>query len=135
MEKISPRVDICFKKLFGVEENKDLLVSLINSIVGKDDQVSDVTLLNPYNSQNFKQDKLSILDIKAKGMGAIGGVASLILIQLAIMEFDRWFREQQKKAKEENKANYLKITSGQTTLGQDYKVSRNIFGKITYRNQ
>ena len=68
MEKISPRVDICFKKLFGVEENKDLLVSLINSIVGKDDQVSDVTLLNPYNSQNFKQDKLSILDIKAKGV-------------------------------------------------------------------
>ena len=68
MEKISPRVDICFKKLFGVEENKDLLVSLINSIVGKDDQVSDVILLNPYNSQNFKQDKLSILDIKAKGV-------------------------------------------------------------------
>ena len=68
MEKISPRVNICFKKLFGVEENKDLLVSLINSIVGKDDQVSDVTLLNPYNSQNFKQDKLSILDIKAKGV-------------------------------------------------------------------
>ena len=68
MEKISPRVDICFKKLFGVEVNRDLLVSLINSIVGKDDQVSDVTLLNPYNSQNFKQDKLSILDIKAKGV-------------------------------------------------------------------
>jgi predicted transposase/invertase (TIGR01784 family) len=68
MEKISPRVDICFKKLFGVEENKDLLVSLINSIVGKDDQVSDVTLLNPYNPKNFRQDKLSILDIKAKGI-------------------------------------------------------------------
>ena len=74
-------------------------------------------------------------DFKAKKLGALGGVASLILIQLAIMEFDRWFREQQKKAKEENKANYLKITSGQTVLGQDYKVNRNIFGKITYRNQ
>jgi hypothetical protein len=51
------------------------------------------------------------------------------------MEIDKWFREQQKKAKEENQANYLKIVSGQTVLGQDYKVSRNIFGKITYRNQ
>jgi predicted transposase/invertase (TIGR01784 family) len=65
--QISPRVDIAFKKIFGVEENKDLLISLINSIVSKDDQVEDVTLLNPYNPQNFKNDKLSILDIKAKG--------------------------------------------------------------------
>ncbi len=69
MEKISPRVDIAFKKIFGVEENKDLLISLINSIVSKEDQVVEVTLLNPYNSKNFRQDKLSILDIKAKGEG------------------------------------------------------------------
>ncbi|MFU7502461.1 MAG: PD-(D/E)XK nuclease family transposase [Candidatus Tisiphia sp.] len=33
MEKITPRVDLAFKKIFGVEENKDLLISLINSIV------------------------------------------------------------------------------------------------------
>jgi len=67
MERISPRVDIAFKKIFGVEENKDLLISLINSIVGKEDQVVEVTLLNPYNAKNFRQDKLSILDVKAKG--------------------------------------------------------------------
>jgi hypothetical protein len=74
-------------------------------------------------------------EMKAKGVGALTSVAGLILLQLAIMEFDKWFREQQKKAKEENKANFLKITSGQTVLSQDYKVSKNIFGKITYRNQ
>ena len=68
MEKISPRVDIAFKKIFGVEENRDLLISLINSIVGEEDQVREVTLLNPYNAKNFRQDKLSILDIKAKGV-------------------------------------------------------------------
>jgi len=68
MEKISPRVDVAFKKIFGVEENKDLLISLINSIVGKEDQVLDITLLNPYNPQNFRQDKLSIIDIKATGI-------------------------------------------------------------------
>lgn len=65
MERISPRVDLAFKKIFGVEENKDLLISLINSIVGAEDQVLEVTLLNPYNPKNFKTDKLSILDIKA----------------------------------------------------------------------
>ena len=44
MEKISPRVDITFKKIFGVEENKDLLISLINSIVSEEDQVQEERL-------------------------------------------------------------------------------------------
>ena len=66
-EKVMPRVDIAFKKLFGVEENKDLLISLINSVVSKEDQVEKVEILNPYNFQDFKKEKLSILDIKAKG--------------------------------------------------------------------
>ncbi len=68
MSKISPRIDIAFKKIFGVEENKDLLIALINSIVSKNDQVADVVLLNPYNPKNFERDKLSILDIKAQGV-------------------------------------------------------------------
>ena len=65
MDRITPKVDLAFKKIFGVEENKDLLISLINSIVGEEDQVSEVTLLNPYNPKSFKTDKLSIVDIKA----------------------------------------------------------------------
>lgn len=80
MEKISPRVDIAFKKIFGVEENKDLLISLINSIVSEEDQVSEITLLNPYNPKNFKTDKLSILDIKAK---AVNGKRYNIEIQIS----------------------------------------------------
>jgi predicted transposase/invertase (TIGR01784 family) len=63
---INPRVDLAFKKLFGVEENKDLLISLINSIISEEDQITDIELMNPYNPRNFKNDKLSILDIKAK---------------------------------------------------------------------
>jgi predicted transposase/invertase (TIGR01784 family) len=65
MQDINPRVDIAFQKIFGVEENKDLLISLINSIVGKEDQLNEVTMLNPYNPKSFRRDKLSILDIKA----------------------------------------------------------------------
>lgn len=74
-------------------------------------------------------------DIKANGIGALTGVASLIILQFAIMEIDKYFREQKKKAKEENQANYLKIVSGQTVLGENYKIGKDIFGKITYRNQ
>ncbi len=80
-EMINPRVDLAFKKIFGVEENKDLLISLLNSIVSKDDQVDQVELLNPYNERNFKKDKLSVLDIKARNKH--NGTYFLIEMQLA----------------------------------------------------
>jgi predicted transposase/invertase (TIGR01784 family) len=65
MSILNPRVDFAFKKLFGSEENKDILISFINAIVSKKDQVVDVVLLNPYNNKDHQTDKLSILDIKA----------------------------------------------------------------------
>jgi predicted transposase/invertase (TIGR01784 family) len=57
--KVTPSVYVVFRKLFGAKENKDLLISLINSIVSQEDQVSDVSLLNP------KEDS-SVLDINAR---------------------------------------------------------------------
>ena len=80
MAGISPRVDIAFKKIFGVEENKDLLISLINSMMSQQDQVASIELLNPYNVKNFLKDKLSVLDIKAK---SIDGRLFNIEIQVA----------------------------------------------------
>ena len=66
MCKINPRVDFAFKKLFGSEENKDLLMSLINAIVSSEEQVVEVELKNPYNLAAYQAGKMSILDIKAK---------------------------------------------------------------------
>lgn len=66
MCKINPRVDFAFKKLFGSEENKDLLISLINSIVSEQEQIVEVELKNPYNLADYRAGKMSILDIKAK---------------------------------------------------------------------
>lgn len=65
MNRLNPRVDFAFKKLFGSEENKDILLSFINAILPENEQIADLTLKNPYNSKNFYNDKLSILDIKA----------------------------------------------------------------------
>ncbi len=67
-KKISPLVDFTFKKLFGVDESKDILLDLINAVVSTEDQLADLEIKNPYNAQNFKNDKLSILDIKARGV-------------------------------------------------------------------
>ncbi len=65
MCRINPRVDFAFKKLFGSEENKDLLISLLNAIISKDDKITKVELKNPYNLADYRAGKMSILDIKA----------------------------------------------------------------------
>lgn len=62
---LNPRVDFAFKKLFGTEENKDILIAFINAIVAEEDRVKDVVLIDPYNHQHHAGDKLSILDIEA----------------------------------------------------------------------
>ena len=68
-------------------------------------------------------------------LGALGSVGFAIIVQFLVIEMMKMFEQEKKKAREENQANFLKIKSGQTTLGQEYNVSKDIFGKITYRNQ
>ncbi|MCT4595703.1 MAG: Rpn family recombination-promoting nuclease/putative transposase, partial [Anaeromicrobium sp.] len=65
MCKLNPKVDFVFKKLFGSEENKDILIAFINSILGEGREIKDIELKNPYNLANYKNGKMSILDIKA----------------------------------------------------------------------
>ncbi|MEL7597757.1 MAG: Rpn family recombination-promoting nuclease/putative transposase, partial [Clostridiaceae bacterium] len=65
MCRINPKIDLAFKKLFGSEENKDLLISFINSILIEEEQIKDITIKNPYNVSNYINGKMSILDIKA----------------------------------------------------------------------
>ncbi len=67
MSKVNPKIDLVFKKLFGSEENKDILLSLINAILPLEQQVAKIMLKNPYNVSDYAEGKLSILDIKAEG--------------------------------------------------------------------
>jgi predicted transposase/invertase (TIGR01784 family) len=70
MPKINPRVDFAFKILFGSEENTDILLPFINSVLSLPNPLTELTLLNPYNHKTHLTDKLSILDIKARdGLG------------------------------------------------------------------
>ena len=66
MSKKNPKIDFAFKKLFGSEQNKDLLISLINSIISEDEKIKAVQLRNPYNLADYREGKMSILDIKAE---------------------------------------------------------------------
>ena len=41
MCRLNPKVDFAFKKLFGSEENKEILISFINSIISEENQIKN----------------------------------------------------------------------------------------------
>ena len=65
---IDPKVDIIFKRLFGTEANADLLIDLLNAVLDfpPEHAVTAVEILNPFDEQEALDDKLSILDVKAR---------------------------------------------------------------------
>jgi predicted transposase/invertase (TIGR01784 family) len=62
---ISPTNDFAYKKIFGTQANALVLISLLNAILNLPKRITAVTIENPFNYQDFYEDKLSVLDIKA----------------------------------------------------------------------
>jgi predicted transposase/invertase (TIGR01784 family) len=66
--------DVIFKAIFGKEENKGILICLLNALLdlkGKD-KITEITILNPFIDKSYLTDKLLILDLKAKdGQGRL----------------------------------------------------------------
>jgi len=64
---IDPKVDFAFKYLFGQEKNLPILINVLNSTLNPPPGrlISKLLLRNPFNLKDAKDDKLSILDIKA----------------------------------------------------------------------
>ena len=67
MRFVDPKNDLAFKKIFGDENKKEILISFLNSVLDfKDDKtIVDVSLANPYQVPKIPGLKETILDIKA----------------------------------------------------------------------
>lgn len=62
---LNPKVDYVFKRIFGQVGNEDITAALISSILNK--KVSNIKLdSNPILEKDLMDDKIGILDIKAK---------------------------------------------------------------------
>jgi len=66
--RIDPKIDCVFKALLGSEENRNLLVHFLNAVLVEDlsAPITEAEILNPYNDKEFLDDKLSVVDVKAK---------------------------------------------------------------------
>ena len=60
---MKPKNDYVFKKIFGDEKNKDILISFLESALNR--KISDVRIQNGELAKENISDKKSILDIRA----------------------------------------------------------------------
>ncbi len=63
---IKPTVDFAFKITFGSPENKRALIGLLNAVLNRPCPIVDIEILNPFSYQEFEDDKLSVLDVRAR---------------------------------------------------------------------
>lgn len=66
MHFLDPTNDFAFKKIFGDEKKKYILISFLNSILRlpSDQQITEVTLLNPTQAPHLLGAKETILDVR-----------------------------------------------------------------------
>jgi predicted transposase/invertase (TIGR01784 family) len=60
---INPFTDFGFKKLFGTEFNKELMIDFLNQVLGEREQIRDLTYLNTENQGKTETDRKAVFDL------------------------------------------------------------------------
>jgi len=68
MRFLNPRTDFAFKKIFGSEESRDILLSFLNAILGLQApyRIEEVQILDPYQAPKIQGMKDTYVDVKAR---------------------------------------------------------------------
>ncbi|WP_322905322.1 Rpn family recombination-promoting nuclease/putative transposase [Paenibacillus campi] len=108
-ELLDPRNDFLFKRIFGSEENRDVLLTFLNRtfMEAKKPLLREIILLNPYTDKDSPSDKQSILDIHARTTDGE-------LINVEMQLFNRYDMEKR------TLFYWSKLYSSQLVQGQSY---------------
>ncbi len=63
---LDPKLDYTFKQIFGIEESKPQLLSLLNAILKGEPTIKDLVLKNTEINKILEDDKTVRLDIRAR---------------------------------------------------------------------
>ncbi|XZE18082.1 Rpn family recombination-promoting nuclease/putative transposase [Pirellulaceae bacterium SH449] len=111
---ISPTNDFAYKKIFGSPANDLVLISLLNAILKLAKPIRSVTIQNPFNYQDFYEDKLSVLDIKAVDQdGNIYDIEMQLEVHLGLIQRVVFYG--------------CELYSGQMKSGDDYSDLKPVF--------
>jgi predicted transposase/invertase (TIGR01784 family) len=67
MKFVDIKNDIAFRKIFGNENKKEILISFLNAVLKLESQnkIKTITLLNPFQLPKIKGLKVTVIDVKA----------------------------------------------------------------------
>jgi len=79
MQFADPRTDFVFKRVFGNEQAKEVLISFLNAVLGLDGPrvVAEVHILEPYQAPRIPSLKHSFLDVKCRDQRGIEFVVEM----------------------------------------------------------
>ena len=81
---INPYTDFGFKKLFGEEGNKDLLMDFLNQLLPVHHQIKELNFKNPDNAADLAIERRAIFDIHCK---AVSGERFVVEMQKAKVKY------------------------------------------------
>ena len=111
---INPKLDFAFKKIFGSEDNKDILISFLNAIIYENQPViQDLEIINPYLAPKIRGVKDTYLDIKARITNSDRN-ASSVIIEMQVLNVEGFEKR--------ILYNAAKSYSTQLTTGQSYNL-------------
>jgi predicted transposase/invertase (TIGR01784 family) len=116
MKFVDVKNDVAFRKIFGNENKKVILISFLNAVLGLEGQsrVKEVTLLNPFQLPRIAGEKSSIIDVRATDEK---GLTFIVEMQVA------------EPAGFDKRVLYYtsKDYAGQINSGEDYPLLRPVF--------
>lgn len=116
MTFINPKTDFAFKKIFGSEESKDILISFLNSILyDSHPTITDLQILNPYLVPKIRGLKDTYLDVKAKITGD-----KTVIIEMQVLNLEGFEKR--------ILYNAAKAYSTQLDSGEDYTLLNPVIG-------
>ena len=89
MKFVDVKNDVAFRKIFGNENRKEVLISFLNAVLQlqKNSKILDVDILTPYQIPELRGGKVTIVDVKAKDQN---GKTYIVEMQVAELEgFDK----------------------------------------------
>lgn len=85
MKFVDVKNDVAFRKIFGDEHKKEILISFLNAVLELHglDKIKEVTLVDPFQLPRIRGEKASIIDVRAKD-----GRGRSFIIEMQVAEKD-----------------------------------------------
>ncbi|HEY9596679.1 MAG TPA: Rpn family recombination-promoting nuclease/putative transposase [Cyanophyceae cyanobacterium] len=107
---INPKTDFAFKKIFGSEQSKGILINFLNALLYNEQSViEDLDIINPYLAPKIRGVKDTYLDVKARITGG-----KTVIIEMQVLNVESFEKR--------ILYNAAKSYSVQLQMGEDYRL-------------